>query len=262
MRVYTPHGGSLHYGKDTLAGRFHLTAERLLMWRTDLFLFESNYSAEEFRRKIGDPGGRMRMVHNGVAREEFAPVEVASDATDLVFIGELRALKGIDVLIDAVARLRRAGRAVTATVIGYGPDRETLGQQAERLGLSQAIRFMPAMPARQAQALGRIMVVPSRAESLPYVVLEAAASAKPLIASQVGGIPEIYGPLSARLVPPGDAVALADAIVASLDDPAAAAAAAQTIGSRVAQSFSLDAMVEGVLAGYREALAGSYPGRH
>ena len=61
---------------------------------------------------------------------------------------------------------------------------------------------MPAMPARQAIALGRIMVVPSRAESLPYVVLEAAAAGMPLIATGVGGIPEIYGPLSDTLVPP------------------------------------------------------------
>ena len=71
--------------------------------------------------------------------------------------------------------------------------------------LARAVRFMPAMPAREAQALGRIMVVPSRAESLPYVVLEAAAAGKPLITTKVGGIPEIYGPLTDTLVPPVDA---------------------------------------------------------
>ena len=58
------------------------------------------------------------------------------------------------------------------------------------------------MPARQAMALGKIMVAPSRFESLPYVVLEAAAAGKPLITTQVGGIPEIYGPLANTLVPP------------------------------------------------------------
>ena len=81
------------------------------------------------------------------------------------------------------------------------------------------------MPARQALALGRVMVVPSRVESLPYIVLEAAASGKPLIATKVGGIPEIYGPLSGNLVPAEDAPALAEAIGRSLDEPAAAAAA-------------------------------------
>ncbi len=67
---------------------------------------------------------------------------------------------------------------------------------------------MAPMPARQAFALGRIMVVPSRAESFPYIVLEAAAAGKPLIATRVGGIPDMFGPLAERLVPPDDRIAL------------------------------------------------------
>jgi glycosyltransferase involved in cell wall biosynthesis len=115
------------------------------------------------------------------------------------------------------------------------------------------------MPARQAQSLGRVMVVPSRAESLPYVVLEAAASAKPLIATRVGGIPEIYGPLTNILIPAGDIGALACAIAASLDEPEAADNTAQKISARVAASFSCDAMVDGVMAGYQAALASMRP---
>jgi glycosyltransferase involved in cell wall biosynthesis len=229
------------------------------MLRTDLFLFESIYSSDIFRRKIGDAGKRVRVVHNGVARAEFEQVPLAPDATDLMFIGELRPVKGIDVLIDAIARLHGEGRNVTATLVGDGPDRAMLVARAERLGLAQAVRFMPAMPVRQAQALGRVMVLPSRAESLPYVVLEAAASAKPLIATNVGGIPEIYGPLTNTLILAEDPVALARAIAKSLDDPAAAADVAQRLSARVAASFSLDAMVDSVMAGYREALAGLVP---
>jgi glycosyltransferase involved in cell wall biosynthesis len=259
VRAYTPHGGSLLFGHDTLSGKFYLLTEALFMLRTDLFLFESIYSSEVFRRKIGDAGERVRIVHNGVARAEFEPITLQPDATDLMFIGELRPVKGIDVLIDAIARLHSSGRNVTATLVGDGPDRAALVAQTERLGLTQAIRFMPAMPARKAQALGRIMAVPSRAESLPYVVLEAAASAKPMIATLVGGIPEIYGPLTNTLIPPQDPVALASAIASSLDDPAAAADIAQKISARVAASFSCDAMVDGVMAGYQAALARIVP---
>jgi glycosyltransferase involved in cell wall biosynthesis len=255
VRAYTPHGGSLHYNYDTMAGTLHLTAERLLMLRSDIFLFESAYSLELFRRKIGEPGARGRVVHNGIAREEFEPVTVQPNATDLIYIGEFRLLKGVDVLIDAIARLHGYGRKVTATLVGDGPDRAALAAQVERLGLAPSIRFMPAMPARQAQALGRLMVVPSRAESLPYVVLEAAASAKPLIATKVGGIPEIYGPLANTLIPAQDSAGLAAAIAASLDDPAAAADLARLLSARVASSFSLDAMVDGVMAGYQAALS-------
>ena len=78
VRAYTPHGGSLLFSHDTLAGKFYLATERLLMLRTDLFLFESIYSSDIFRRKIGDPGERVRVVHNGVSREEFEPVTLAA----------------------------------------------------------------------------------------------------------------------------------------------------------------------------------------
>ena len=255
VRAYTPHGGSLLFGHDTLAGKIYLTTEKLLMLRGDLFLFESAYSADMFRRKIGTPRGLVRIVHNGVSRKEFEPVETRADATDLVFMGELRSLKGIDILIDAIALLKRDGRGVTATLVGDGPDRDALHALVERLGLAGAIRFMPAMPARQAQTLGRIMVVPSRAESLPYVVLEAAAGSKPLVTTKVGGVPEIYGPLSDTLVPPQDAGALAKAIVGALDHPDATTDLARRLRERVAASFSVESMVDGVLTAYQTALA-------
>jgi glycosyltransferase involved in cell wall biosynthesis len=254
VRAYTPHGGSLLFGHDTLAGQFYLAAERLLMLRGDLFLFESAYSEEVFRRKIGNPKGLVRVVHNGVSSSEFTPILVRNTASDLVFLGELRPVKGVDVLIDAIAILHREGRAVTATLVGSGPERGALEAQVQRLGLAAAVCFKPAMPAREALSLGRIMVVPSRSESLPYVVLETAAAGKPLIATRVGGVPEIYGPLADRLVPPRDAAALARAIAETLDDPRTAANTAAKLRERVAASFSVQSMVDGVLAGYRDAL--------
>jgi glycosyltransferase involved in cell wall biosynthesis len=254
VRAYTPHGGSLLFGHDTLAGRFYLATEKLLMLRGDLFLFESAYSEAIFRRKIGNPGGLVRIAYNGVSRAEFEPIVLRADATDLMFIGELRPVKGIDMLIDAIALMHREGRPVTATLIGDGPDRAALQAQVERNGLSRAIRFLPAMPAREAQALGWVMVAPSRAESLPYVVLEAAAAGKPLITTKVGGIPEIYGALSNALIPAEDAPALARAIGRALDHPDEAAATAQKLREQVAASFSVDSMVDGVLSAYASAL--------
>jgi len=255
VRAYTPHGGSLLFGHDTLAGKFYLATEKVLMLRGDLFLFESAYSAEIFRRKIGTPAGLVRVVHNGVSRKEFEPIVARPDATDLVFMGEFRPVKGIDVLIDAIAQLHRAGRTVTTTLVGDGPDRAALLDQVARLGLADIVRFRPAMPAREAQALGRIMVIPSRAESLPYVVLEAAAAGLPLITTKVGGIPEIYGTLTDTLVPLEDVGALAHTIARTLDHPDATADLAKSVQERVASSFSVDTMVGGVLGAYETALA-------
>lgn len=254
VRAYIPHGGSLLFTNDTLAGKVYLATERFLMRRGDLFLFESAYSAGTFRRKIGTPKGLVRVVHNGVPPVEFDKVEPLADATDLVFIGEMRMLKGVDLLIDAVARLRRDGREVTTTLVGNGPDCDAFKAQVERLALGDLIRFKPATPQRQAQAFGRTMVVPSRLDSFPYVVLEAAASGKPLIASDTGGIPEIYGPFADRLVPKENADALAAAIVTALDNPIAAAERAQALRERIAANFTINSMVDGVLAAYGEAL--------
>ena len=116
------------------------------------------------------------------------------------------------------------------------------------------VRFPGAMPARAAFALGRLMVAPSRAESLPYIILETAAAAVPLITTRVGGIPEVFGPQSDRLVSPGDAGALAAAIRAALDEPARLRNEALTLQARVKTEFSADVMTEGVLAAYAEAL--------
>jgi glycosyltransferase involved in cell wall biosynthesis len=110
------------------------------------------------------------------------------------------------------------------------------------------------MPARAAFPLGRLMVAPSRAESLPYIILETAAAAVPLITTRVGGIPEVFGPQSGRLVPPGDAAALAGALRSALADPAALRNETLTLRERVQAEFSADVMTEGVLAAYREAI--------
>jgi glycosyltransferase involved in cell wall biosynthesis len=252
IRAYTPHGGSLHYDWSTPGGFLYLAAEREMMARTELFLFESEYGRDVFRAKVGDPGTRGRVVHNGVAAAEFLPVATDPEATDLVFVGELRLLKGVDVLIKAIAALTRDGRNTTATIVGEGPDRNAFESAAQHVG--PAIRFVGAKPARAAFALGRLLVVPSRAESLPYIVLEAAAAGVPLIATRVGGIPEIFGPDAADLVPQGDPAALAAAIGAALENPTASSEAALRLQSRVRAAFSADAMTTAVLAAYRETL--------
>jgi glycosyltransferase involved in cell wall biosynthesis len=261
VRAYTPHGGSLLLTHRNWSGRMYLTLERILLMRRALFLFESAYSGQIFREKIGKPNGIVRVIHNGVSRAEFESVEPARDATDLVFVGEFRPVKGIDILIDAISSLHAAGRPVTATLVGSGPDEVVLTKQVQRLSLQHAVRFMAAMPVRKAMALGHVMVIPSRAESLPYIVLETAAAEKPLITTNVGGIPEIFGSLSDALIPADDAGALADAIADTLDDPTRAHERAAELRLRVASSFSIDAMVDGVISAYHQAMAQTIPVR-
>ncbi len=240
IRVYTPHGGSLVYAPGTLAGGFYRGVERLLIGRTDLFLFESSYIAGEFRNKIGAPRALVRVVRNGVSEAEFVPVAADRDATDLVCVGELRSVKAFDVLIDALAMLKQSGRRLSATIAGDGPDRAQLAALAQQRGVAGQIRFAGHHPAREAFATGKILVVPSRAESLPYIVLEAAAAGIPIIATRVGGIPEIFGDEARHLIPADDRAALAQAIGEALDDPAEMGRRAQAVKARVRAEFSCE----------------------
>ncbi len=255
IRVYTPHGGSLHYPLNTLKGALYGTLERALMNATDLFLFESAFARDTYQRTIGVPSGLVRCVFNGVTADEFDPVIPAADATDVVYVGEFRHIKGADLLIDAVARLRADGKPVTLTLAGDGEELDHLKAQIERLGLGEAVRFIGHVKARYGFSKGRLLVVPSRGDSMPYVVIEAAAAGIPMVAANVGGIPEIFAEHTDALFAPNIVGAMADAIETALEDPEAALARARSLRERIFLHFSQKAMVEGVLAGYRDAFA-------
>jgi len=256
IRVYTPHGGSLHYPRETWKGAFYSRLERVLMNNTDLFLFESAFARNTYQRMIGTPKkGLVRCVFNGVTAEEFAPVVLASDATDLVYVGEFRHIKGAALLIDAVAQLRAHGKALTLTLAGDGEEMGSLKTQVERHGLGGAIRFIGHVKARYGFSKGKLLVVPSRGDSMPYVVIEAAAAGIPMIAANVGGIPEIFETHTDALFAPNSAGVMANAIETSLDDVATAASRAKALRERIFMHFSQKAMVEGVMAGYRDAFA-------
>jgi glycosyltransferase involved in cell wall biosynthesis len=255
IRVYTPHGGSLHYPLNTLKGAIYSRLERALMNRTDLFLFESAFARDTYQRTIGKPAGLVRCVFNGVTANEFDPIPIADDATDIVYVGEFRHIKGADILIDAVARLRADGTPVTLTLAGDGEELEALKAQIARLGLTDVVRFIGHVKARYGFSKGRVLVVPSRGDSMPYVVIEAAAAGIPMVAANVGGIPEIFGEHTEALFAPNIVGAMADAIETALDDPEGALARARRLRERIFLHFSQKAMVEGIMAGYRDAFA-------
>src|SRR5947209_5253065 len=256
IRVYTPHGGSLHYKPDSVKGRIYGRLERALMNNTDLFLFESAFARNTYQRTIGMPKGLVRCVFNGVTADEFDPVARADDATDVVYVGEFRHIKGADLVIDAVARLHADGKPITLTLAGDGEEMAALQAQVERLGLTHSVRFIGHVKARYGFSKGKLLVVPSRGDSMPYVVIEAGAAGIPMVAAKVGGIPEIFGEHTDALFAPNIVGAMADAIELALEDTEAALARAKSLRERVFLHFSQNAMVEGVLAGYRDAFAG------
>lgn len=251
-RIYSPHGGSLHFDRRTRRGGAVFLVERMLAPVTDAVMFVSNFEKRIYEEKVGRPYGLHAVIYNGVAEDEFIPVSEVSDASDFLFVGTMRELKGPDVMIRALARLRdRDKRALTATMVGDGTEKPGFVALAEELGVSRQIRFLPSMAAREAFALGRIMVVPSRAEAFPYIVLEALAAGKPVIASNVGGIPEVFGPRSPALVEPEEE-ALAHKMLSVADDPATFRAAMLDT-ARLHERFSLQTMAHSIETIYYEA---------
>ena len=253
IRVYTPHGGSLHYPPGTLKGGAYARMERTLMNRTDLFLFESAFARDTYLRVVGKPAGLVRCVFNGVTASEFDPVPAAEDATDVVYVGEFREIKGADLLIQAVARLRADGKPVTLTLASDGEETEALKALVSRLNLGDAVRFIGHVRARFGFSKGRLLVVPSRGDSMPYVVIEAAAAGIPMVAASVGGIPEILGPHTSGLFVANSVGAMADAIEMALADMDATRERARNLRERIFVHFSQKAMVDGVISGYRDA---------
>jgi glycosyltransferase involved in cell wall biosynthesis len=254
LRVYTPHGGSFH---DQPHHGLYLTVERLAARRTDLLLFESDYIAARYSEGVGDGRALRRIVKNGLYPEEFAPASTRPDAADFIYVGELSCHKGVDTLIEALALLHQDAEAgPRLAIVGSGRQGDKLAALVERLGLTRHIAFYGVLPAREAFALGQIVVAPSRAESLPYIVMEAIAAGKTVIATDVGGVGEIFGPLRERLVPRDHPAALADAMRAALDrDDREAARERSILAAHVARHFSVSRMAELILSAYREALA-------
>jgi glycosyltransferase involved in cell wall biosynthesis len=202
---------------------------------------------------IGKPDGLVRCVFNGVTAAEFDPVTLAEDATDLVYVGEFRHIKGADLLIEAVAQLRADRRPVTLTLAGDGEETETLKALIRKLKLDDAVRFIGHVKPRYGFSKGRLLVVPSRGDSMPYVVIEAAAAGIPMLAARIGGIPEIFGPFEDALFAGNNIGAMADAIETALSDIEAARARAKELRERIFVHFSQKAMVDGVMDGYRVA---------
>ena len=262
VSLYTPHGGSLHYAPGSLKGRVFMAMERHLAGKTDGIIFESAYSARIYARNVA-PAHSMatRIIPNGVGPDEFTPVATADnnndvngngnddDVADFVFVGELRKLKGVDLLLNALASIREP-KAPSAVIVGDGPDAAAFKAQADALGLTSRVRFPGAMPAAQAFRLGRSLVMPSRAESFPYVVLEAGAARLPMIATSVGGIPEIVQGSTTPLVPPEDWPALAMAMHRHLVDRELVTQEARSLQDIIKKRFTTARMSAQVLAFY------------
>ncbi len=259
-RLYTAHGGSLHYSRSSLLGQFVLRMERLQEYFTDALVFICEYERDTYTKRVGRPRTQTRLIYNGISERDFELIPTRSDAVHFIYVGMLRDLKGPDLFVDAFAKTERLiGRPLSALMIGDGPDRDRYREMMVERGLGKRIGMLPAMRVQQAFAMSQNLVVPSRAEAMPYIVLEGLGAGKTIIATRVGGIPEALGKDSEALVAPDNADDLARVMADAIRIPDWHEKTMPPI-DEVRSVFSATVMAKDVLKLYRELL-GRRPGR-
>ncbi|MFW2589667.1 glycosyltransferase [Sagittula sp. SSi028] len=183
---------------------------------------------------------RLHIIHCGVDPDRYSPAPHAGQ--NLLFVGRLAGVKGVPVLLQAMADLRDSHPDLRLTLIGDGPERAAIDALARQLGLHERITFMGYRSQSEvAEALTQadVFVLPSFAEGVPVVLMEAMAAAVPVVTTQIAGVPELVRDGAGTLVPPGDAQALAKAITRWLDEPAARRVAGQSGRAIVEAEFHI-----------------------
>jgi L-malate glycosyltransferase len=217
-------------------------------------------------RRFARAQGKVRLVPNGVDLKRFAPrppspslraaLAVPPSAPVAVSVGRHVPEKGYRHLVDAAALVERTKPGVHWSLVGDGELRSGLEAQARRLGLASGVHFPGSRDdVADVLALADVFVLPSESEGFGRVLVEAMAMGRPVVATTVGGIPDVVvDGATGLLVAPADPAALADAVRALLDDPARATALGAAGRARAESTFSLGAHVDAVERVYDEVL--------
>lgn len=217
----------------------------------------ANSQAAADRLQIeGVPGHKVRVIPNGVDTAAFPPRVYSHHPRRIVVIACLREEKRIDVLIAAAPRILSRHPDAELVIAGEGLCRPALEAQARELGIAARVTFLGHRDdVANVLAPADVFVLPSRSEALPNSIMEAMASGLPVVASAVGGIPELVRDgQTGRLVPPGDASALADAILDLLDHPDRLAEFGRAGRKAMERTFAFERMVDRIEALYETEL--------
>jgi L-malate glycosyltransferase len=244
----------------------------LLRWnlcRADVLCATSEALAAETRR-YADPCARLHVIPFGVDTERFQPRPGEAGHAGVV-LGTARNLQrtyGLDVLLEAFTRLpadaaEMAGGPITLWVAGHGPEEAALKRQAATLGISGRAHFFGALPHERMPAFLwglDLFVNPSRAESFGVAALEAAASGLPVVASRVGGLPEVVvDGETGLLVRPDDPAALAGALAGLIRDAERRRSFGRAARAYAVARYDWRACAAAMERLYEDALAGSPP---
>jgi glycosyltransferase involved in cell wall biosynthesis len=205
----------------------------------------NSQAAAECLRREGVAAEKIVVIPNGIDPTLFGPREYRGRPRTIAMVACLREEKRVDVLLDAAPLILARHPEAEIVIVGDGACRAELETRARTNHVADRVRFLghrDDVPAVLANA--DIFVLPSRSEAFPNAIVEAMMSGLPVVASSVGGIPELVEDgRTGRLVPPGDVAQLAAAIIDILDHPDRATQMGQTARGRIEERYSFDRMV-------------------
>jgi glycosyltransferase involved in cell wall biosynthesis len=249
--VCTVHNSLFDYDVSRWRRRAYVLAERFTSPLADAIVAVSGAIAADLARRYRIRGPRIVVVHNGIDAAAFVPrrsrasmlAELGLRDGDRVIglAGRMTPQKGHEFLLEAVARLAPRFPGLRCVLAGDGPLRAMLEARAAALGIADRCRFLGArVDVADVLSVLEVVTLPSRSEGLPFALLEAMALGKPVVASTVGGNPEVVEDgRTGLLVPTADTAALADALARVLDRPNEAAAMGARGRVRVREHFTL-----------------------
>jgi len=247
----------------TQKARRYVMIERLLARRTDVLIAVSPAVRQFLAAQLALPVSAIRVVRNGVAAAAPSPERVAAlrarvegRGAVIATVASLTPKKGHEFLLRAIALLAERGVACCALLAGDGPERARLASLASRLGVSDAVIFLGALPgSADVLAAADLFVLPSIAEGLPLALLEAMQAGRAVVATAVGGVPElIQSGVNGLCVPAADASALADAIAQLAAAPELRASLGEEARRTVARDYTEEAYLAALDAIYTEAI--------
>lgn len=251
--IYSPHGGTIHYADHKWLGPSVVRAEKTLSRWTDGYVFVSDYERRQFSQKFGVRGVPGAVVYAGVPVTPDNP-DVAR-RFDFGFMGMLRDLKGVDVLLEALARLKYYGWSGHARVAGFGDDTAVsrYSEMVQNLHISDVVSIEGPVASNEFFSSVKIVVVPSRAEALGLVAVEACLAGVPTIVTDAGGLPETFIEPIEHIVPKGDAVGLSRRMAEALRAVDYERVLAQSRAEILRKRFSSDRMGLDLISAYGRA---------
>lgn len=255
------------HGKVSLKGKIYTTLELATNSNLDLYITVSENDRQSLLRS-NIPNEKIELIYNAVnANSQNLPnntdlrrqYSIPQNSIICIAVGRLVAIKGFDILIQTAHLLGKQLKNVHFLIVGDGQCKAELADQVNALGVNKSVTFAGYQDHETVLSFVKssdIFIMPSRYEGTPIALLEAASLGIPVIASNVGGIPElVQDQVHALLVPPDDPQSLAQAVKRIINDKKLAETLSANAVERIKEKFNIDRQLELTWSAYQKALS-------